>query len=150
MPRSQAPEDRYAAHVRRISVLRDHAADGVAREYWTGYRIGMTIATGAVPPGEEHDARLDLAEHAAVGDVRDINRLARGAGIYDGMRWDSPRDHRGLLHLVMRLHAGGSSRGLARRVVEIDERSMRRITAGESGIGSDLHAHLLDLLHSPA
>lgn len=140
------PDDRYQAHARRIDLLRRAAPDGQLRDYWTGYRAGMVRSLGEPANDREAEARGRLADEAVRGDARDESREAWGCGYHDGQRWSEPSAHLGLLRLVIRREASGSVRGAARQVLGIDERSMRRYVAGETRLGADLHAELMDRL----
>lgn len=138
-------DPRYRAHALRAETLAGITSGAVA-EYFRGYRQAMALTTGTPADPDLHATRTAIAERAVAGEEPDETRAAWGAGWYDGLRWDRPREHRGLVRLVIARAGGGSARGTARTVLGIDERGMRRILAGEQGLGAELHAELVDRL----
>lgn len=146
-------DTRYVSHARRADVMRQDADSEPARQYWAGYRVGMIAALAesedALADDAEHQARDDLAERALRGEERDPSRAAWGCGYHDGQRWSDPRQHRGLLRLVIETQGGGSVRGTALGLLDVDDSSVRQMLAGTRTVPPQVHAALLDALLLP-
>lgn len=144
------PDDpRYIAHARRADLLRRHALGAASRGYWAGYRTGMVRwharDQGAAPDDTEARNRDALAEAALRGEA-ESDRLAWGCGYHDGQHWDDVTQHRGLLRLAVETAGAGSVRGLAQRVLGVDDASVRQMLAGTRPVPATRHAELLDLV----
>lgn len=114
---------------RRADLWRGLARTPAAEAYYHGLRLGLVHA--GRPESDEHgDARARAYYEV---DTVDRTAYARSCGYVDGVQWETPTAHVGLLRLAILLHAEGSARAYA-GTIETDERTVRRWLAGDRPI----------------
>ena len=109
----------------RADLWRGLAVSPVAEEYYHGLRLGLVFAGRA--DADEHGAARARPYHE--DDPTDALRYATACGYVDGLQWDTPTAHVGLLRLAILLRTEGSARAYARSI-DVDERTVRRWLAG--------------------
>ena len=114
---------------RRADVFKRIARTNEARAYYEGLRLGLVHA--GRPNTAQHGTARARAYHES--DTVDVTAYARSCGYVDGVAWDSPTAHVGLLRLAILLRADGSARAYA-ATIQTDERTVRRWLSGERPI----------------
>lgn len=123
---------------RRADLWRGLSRTDPAREYYHGLRLGLVHA--GAPESNQHGEARARAYYAV--DTVDRTAYARSCGYVDGLAWESPTAHVGLLRLAILLRADGSARAYA-GTIETDERTVRRWLAGDRPIAGVTLALLL-------